>query len=76
MTKVVNMHEKTPTIAYSEVAIGEVFEYCGKHYIKFFDGDDVSALQLSPADDNDTFMAHYFQDYDLVIPRDCTITIE
>ena len=77
MTKVINMCNKTPTIKYSEVAIGEVFEHEGKIYLKcFIENDDVYAVQLSPTDDSDNFIASYFQDYDLVILRNCTITIE
>ena len=78
MTNVVNMHENTNPVAFSDLNVGDTFEYYGKIYIKYYDDDleDAFGLQISPADNTQFHSISRFSDYELVSERVCTITIE
>lgn len=78
MTNVVNMREDIDSIAFSELNVGGVFEYCGKMYIKYYDDDleDTYGLQIYPADSSQFHSVCRLSDDELVSERQCTIAIE
>lgn len=78
MTNVVNMCENVKAIAFSDLNVGDAFEYYGKIYIKYYDDDleDAFALQIYPADSTQFHSISRFSDNELVSERVCTITIE
>ena len=75
----VNIHEDTNSIAFSDLNIGDVFESCGKVYIKYDndEGEDTFGfgLQIYPPD-NFQFHCDAFPNDEVVIERDCTIEIK
>lgn len=78
MTNVVNMRENINGIAFSELNIGDVFESCGKLYLKYYDDciEDAMALQIYPANNAQFRCVCRFFDSEIVSERQCTITIE
>lgn len=78
MTNVVNMREDIDSIEFDELNVGDVFESCGKIYIKYYDDDlgDTFALQIYPADSVQFHTSCSFSDNELVSKRQCKIIIE
>lgn len=78
MTNVVNMCENVNSIAFGDLNIGDVFENCGKLYIKYYDDDleDAFAIQIYPPDNCQFHSFCRLSDNELVSEKKCTITIE